>query len=81
MAIKKNGPGKGFKIQPEPPKKKVSYSVSGGGSQKSSSFAADMSYQITPRLSASTSLYAGSGKPSGQISLTYKAPIKRKKKS
>lgn len=79
MAIKKNGPGKGFKLKPEP-KKKLNYSANLGGSLKAPSISADLSYQITPRLSASTSLSAGTGRPSGQISFTYKAPIKKNKK-
>jgi hypothetical protein len=93
MAIRNNDPKKAaenkkaaakknilnYKMQPEP-KAKTSYSLSGGGSLKSSGLSADLSYKISPRLSAGTSLSMGGGKPSGQFSLTYTAPIKSRKK-
>jgi len=87
MAIRNNDPKKeapkknilNYKMQPEP-KTKTSYSLSGGGNLKSSSLSADLSYKISPRLSAGTSLSMGGGKPSGQFSLTYTAPIKSRKK-
>lgn len=78
--MRKPDPIKKYKLQAEP-KKKFNSSLSGGGTGRSSSISADLSYQITPRLSASTSMYGGiGGKPSGQISVTYTAPIKKKKK-
>lgn len=77
--MRKPDPIKKYKIQAEP-QKKFNSSLSGGGTGSSSSLSADLSYQITPRLSASTSLSAGTGRPSGQISFTYKAPIKKNKK-
>ena len=78
--MKKPDPIKKYKIQVEP-KKKFNSSLSGGGTGRSSSLSADLSYQITPRFSASTSMSGGiASKPSGQVSITYTAPIKKKKK-